>query len=121
MAGVTPKDWNRPAVVCATVICSAPSLPSKLVGITWTSASASNECERERHSRKFSGCTATVVFESDGCSRSVTRRPESGYGSGRSSTALTKLKIVVFAPMPSASESTATIVKPGLLRSERRA
>ena len=32
MAGVTPKDWNRPEVVCATVICSAPSLPSRFGG-----------------------------------------------------------------------------------------
>ena len=35
-----------------------------------------------------------------------------GYGSGFSSTALTTLKIAVFAPIPSASVTTATAVKP---------
>src|SRR5438270_11185794 len=45
----------------------------------------------------------------------------SGYGSGRSKTALTMLKIAVFAPIPSASVRTATKVNPGDLRSWRRA
>ena len=40
-------------------------------------------------------------------------------GSGRSISASIALKIAVFAPMPSASVSTATTVKPGLFRSER--
>ena len=44
----------------------------------------------------------------------------SGYGSGLSSTPSTKLKMAVFAPMPSASVSTATAVKPGAFSSERR-
>src|SRR5437764_6120665 len=48
-------------------------------------------------------------------------RSASGYGSGRSKTALTMLKIAVFAPMPSASVRTATRVNPGALRSWRRA
>src|SRR5437773_578136 len=42
-------------------------------------------------------------------------------GSGRSSTALTKLKMAVFAPMPSASVSTATAVKPGFFSNWRKA
>src|SRR3954464_9119956 len=41
-------------------------------------------------------------------------------GRGRSSTALTRLKIAVLAPMPSASDNTATSVNPGLLASIRR-
>src|SRR5437773_963832 len=45
----------------------------------------------------------------------------SGYGSGRSRTALTMLKMAVLAPMPSASVRTATKVNPGDLRSWRRA
>src|SRR3954471_18120445 len=49
-----------------------------------------------------------------------TRRPESCSGSGRSSSALTTLKIAVFAPMPRPSVRTATTVKPGLLRIRRR-
>src|SRR4029077_2054750 len=48
-------------------------------------------------------------------------RSASGYGSGRSRTALTMLNIAVFAPIPSASVRTATRVNPGDLRSWRRA
>src|SRR5438477_6001362 len=48
-------------------------------------------------------------------------RSAAGYGSGRSKTALTMLKIAVFAPIPSASVSTATRVNPGDLRSWRKA
>src|SRR5437016_3619027 len=40
---------------------------------------------------------------------------------GRSNTALTKLKIAVFAPMPRASVSTATAVKPGFFIDWRKA
>src|SRR5205085_6081185 len=39
----------------------------------------------------------------------------SGYGSGRSRTALTMLKMAVFAPMPSASVIIATAANPGFL------
>src|SRR2546427_7802329 len=42
-------------------------------------------------------------------------------GNGRSSTALTTLKMAVFAPMPSASVSTATAVKPGFFSNCRMA
>src|SRR5262249_53271585 len=42
-------------------------------------------------------------------------------GSGRSRTALTTLKIAVFAPMPRLKVITATTVKPGLLRNMRAA
>ena len=40
-------------------------------------------------------------------------RSGSGKGSGRSNTALTTLKIAVFAPIPSARVITAIAVKPG--------
>ena len=46
-------------------------------------------------------------------SETNTSRPGSLNGGGRSSTALTTLKIAAFAPMPSASVSTATAVNPG--------
>ena len=49
-----------------------------------------------------------------------TTRSESREASGRSSTAFIRLKTVVFAPMPTASIVTATIVKPGDLRRCRR-
>ena len=42
-------------------------------------------------------------------------------GSVASSTLFSRLKMAVFAPMPSASEATATSVKPGLARRTRTA
>src|SRR6266550_7249055 len=42
-------------------------------------------------------------------------------GNGRSNTASTTLKMAVFAPMPSASVSTATAVKPGFFSNWRKA
>ena len=53
------------------------------------------------------------------CNR--TNRSGSGKDSGRSRTPFTTLKMALFAPMPKASANTATRVKPGLLRSWRRA
>src|SRR2546430_175526 len=50
-----------------------------------------------------------------------TSRSDSVYGNGRNKTAFTTLKIAVFAPMPSASVSTATAAKPGFFRSWRKA
>jgi hypothetical protein len=50
-----------------------------------------------------------------------TSRPGSSTGSVRSTSALTRLKMALFAPMPSASDSTATAVKPGFLLSVRAA
>src|SRR3989454_12001952 len=54
-------------------------------------------------------------------SETNTSRPGSLNGSGRRRTALTTLKIAVFAPMPSASVSTATAVKPGFFSNWRKA
>src|SRR5438477_10025059 len=48
-------------------------------------------------------------------------RSASGYGSGRSRTALTMLKIAVFAPMPSARVAMATAENAGFLITCRRA
>jgi hypothetical protein len=48
-----------------------------------------------------------------------TRRSASVYGSGRSSTALTTLKMAVLAPMPRARVRTATIANPGARTSVR--
>src|SRR5262245_1999643 len=47
-------------------------------------------------------------------------RSGSGNGRLRSRTPLTRLNIAALAPMPSASVSTATVVKPGALRRTRR-
>ncbi len=49
----------------------------------------------------------------------IARRDGSAYGSGRSITAFTTLKIAVLAPMPSASVMRAVIANPGLLRRVR--
>src|SRR5690606_17621647 len=53
----------------------------------------------------------------------VTRTSSSGSGTGseRSITASMRLKMAVLAPMPSANDSTATVVKPGLRSSPRKA
>src|SRR5262249_15707395 len=48
-----------------------------------------------------------------------TSRSESGYGSGRSRIALTKLKMALLAPMPRARVRRATSVKPRPLASIR--
>src|SRR5690348_4224711 len=48
-------------------------------------------------------------------------RSDSGKGNGRRRTPLIRLKMAVFAPMPSASVTMATKVKPGVLRSWRKA
>src|SRR3982074_1989332 len=48
-------------------------------------------------------------------------RSASGYGSGRSRTALTMLKIAVFAPIPSASVMIATAENAGFLINCRKA
>jgi hypothetical protein len=48
-----------------------------------------------------------------------TSRSDCGYGSGRSKTASTTLKIAVLAPMPNASVSTVTTANPGLRNSVR--
>jgi hypothetical protein len=49
----------------------------------------------------------------------ITSLSGSSKGSGRSNVVLIKLKMTVLAPMPRASESAATMVKPGLLTSIR--
>jgi len=54
-------------------------------------------------------------------SHTITSRSGSGNGKGRSNVELTRLKIAVFAPMPSAKIATAVKVKPGVLRSVRSA
>src|SRR5262245_26976218 len=59
------------------------------------------------------GCS--VRSTSSPVSQMATTRSNSGKGSGFSSSALTALKIAVFAPMPSASVSMAINVKPGCL------
>ena len=81
----------------------------------------SNALLCRRHSTKFGG---EATFSSYPCfglrSQSVTRRSGSGNCRGRNRTVLTTLKMAVFAPMPSASDNAATVVKLGLFASMRR-
>ncbi len=51
----------------------------------------------------------------------ITTRSAFGTGSGRSKTALIRLKTAVLPPMPIASVSTAATAKPGVLASARTA
>ena len=51
----------------------------------------------------------------------LTSRSECGTGSGRSNIWLNSEKMAEFAPMPSASDTMATIVTKGVLNSMRRA
>src|SRR5437879_3690193 len=51
----------------------------------------------------------------------MTSRSAAGKGNDRSTTPLTTLKMAVVAPMPSASVSTATAVKPGFFTNCRTA
>ena len=51
----------------------------------------------------------------------MARRSAFAYGSGRSSSAFTTVKMAVFAPMPIASDRIATAAKPGLWTSARSA
>src|SRR6266516_7553109 len=73
-------------------------------------------------STKVPGATLKVGkpnFTLLSCNR--TNRSGSGKESGRNKTPFTTLKMAVFAPMPSASVSTATAVKPGFLSNWRKA
>ncbi len=54
-------------------------------------------------------------------SKTAMIRFESGYGSGRSNTPYTTLKMAVVAPMPSASVTTMIAGTPGFLTSPRAA
>jgi hypothetical protein len=71
-------------------------------------------------SRKSAGDTAPSLRLMRGRrSQTITSRSGSANGSGRSSTALTTEKIAELAPMPKASATTATSVKPGFFKSIR--
>ena len=54
-------------------------------------------------------------------SHSPARRSGLGYGNGLSSSPSATLNTAVLAPIPMASESTITMVEPGLLASSRSA
>jgi len=63
-----------------------------------------------------SGCVSP-----ESASPRATSKPGCRYGNWFRSTALTTLKIAVFAPTPRASVITAAALKPGILRKVRKA
>jgi hypothetical protein len=70
-------------------------------------------------SKKFPGDVRTRPCPGAVC-QSASKRSGSRYGSGLSKTAFTTLNIAVFAPIPSASVSTAIAVTPGRFNSIRK-
>ena len=74
----------------------------------------------DRHALNFASDASTYA-PSGAVVMNHTMRDESGYDSGRSSTALTSEKMAVLAPMPMARIRTATREKPGLRRHARSA
>src|SRR6185369_11805310 len=114
----TPSTWKySPETIC-TSACSVASEESIFIVIRLVPSLAAKTPENDDFlSRKYlnngyekSRCSPRLVNESraTSCSGCLT-------GNIFTITASTKLKIAVFAPMPSASESTATQVNAGFL------
>ena len=94
--------------------------PTKLKSLTLTASICSKTLFCFCQSRKLAGEGLKRGTSGSLVSHNYISLSWSLYGYGRSSTAFTTLKIAVFAPIPNASVSAATAVKPGLLRSVRR-
>ena len=76
----------------------------------------------DRQSTKLAGAGVFRSSPNRGyVSQTKTSRLASGYGSGRSSTWLNTLKIVVLTPIPTPIASTATMANPGFFRKVRNA
>ena len=81
-----------------------------------TAASPSNEWLSSRQSRRVAWLVRPGIPYPLRFGLAIqTKRLGSRKGRGRNRTAVTRLKIVVFAAIPKATVSIATIVKPGLL------
>jgi hypothetical protein len=99
----------------------------KVIGGVSAYAMADSVVVRARHSLNSVHVMPVLrpggVFALRAGSRSTirTKRSLSGYGSGRSNTALTTLKTAVVAPIPSASVTTAAVANPGLRARPRAA
>ena len=119
IAGFTPSVRKKLAATRIPLMRSASPLTIRVGAHERISVIWSKLWLRSRQSRNVVKPTfpATPVGPRSPMS---TSRSGSAYGSGRSSTAFRTLKIAVLAPIPSASVSSATAVKPGA-RSSRRA
>ncbi len=119
--GVARKTSNRFAVAMPASRWRGSPSPVSVNELLSYAATDSKAwvCDRKSEkSGKLSGRSSPVRRSRP---RSATSRWLSGKGSGWRITALTTLKIAVFAPMPSARVRTTIAVKPGLLPSTRSA
>src|SRR5207249_2307044 len=92
------------------------SITQRLHRIDFRSSPRWEVARQQSHSDQHQGngpSVAALLRNTSSCGRST--------GSNRSRTVSTRLKIAVFAPMPSASVSTATAVKPGFFSNWRKA
>src|SRR4029453_6317451 len=105
-----PEDTNLP--------CKGLGFPAPLklkFSFERTADADANTLRSSRQSTKFGYETAPPAAYSP----TITSCSGAWYGNGRNRTALTMLKIAVFAPIPKLSVSTAISVNPGYLRSIR--
>ena len=118
---LTPSISKKPSVTSDPVKISGSPAPVKSSDQGSIAATRSKLRTRSRQSRKSAGPTGTGRFPSSGSvCQSVTRRFGSGKRGGWRSTASTKEKMAVVAPIDSARVSTVAAVKPGCRRSSRK-
>ena len=111
---ISPKicsGWPVPPVMFSGTP-TWPVMPENTSFLSRRSAKFIGEVCRKSEGRRFAWLRSSVVKTDTSCDGSST-------GSGFSSTAFTSVKIVVFAPMPSASDSAAITVNPGVFASRR--
>src|SRR3954466_172995 len=102
---------NSPPETSAAFTCSGSPLPVRSAGHGEYAPTAS----------KPGTCAAKSCTSGYDCGlRKATSLSGRAYGMGRSSTESTIVKSVVLAPMPSASESSTTVVSPRLRNRERK-
>ncbi len=113
-AGLTSSTSKKFALTIAPERLSGRSPPESASVACRNAASPARLRARTRQSRKLAG-EASKLFCLVCVFTSVTSTRSSGLanGSGRSSTALTMLKIAALAPTPTAMVSTASRRKPG--------
>ena len=120
-AGLTPSTSNTFAETPAVSTLSGD--PSPVSATVPLSAHAASPAKRSscRWYSKYSRVEIHVLSKLLHLDQIRASVPGSRYGSGRSSTASTTLKIAALAPIPSASVSSTTLVNSGRRRSERNA
>jgi hypothetical protein len=104
-----PTTAKYPELARAPTSCSGSPSPVSVNELRPNAATSSKTVFCFFQSKKFAGATRHLSFAGVR-SHSDTSRSGSRYGSGLSNTALTTLKIAVFAPIPNASVITAIAV-----------